>query len=102
MLNLVDLFCHVDDFCKIFMPQWQKYLIESGERQRLRQGRMRTSEIMTLIIAFHLSHQRNFKHFYIEFIGIYHKKDFPNLLSYTRFLEVMPTVLVPLSSFLHT
>ncbi|EKT62560.1 IS982 family transposase [Providencia burhodogranariea] len=81
------------------MPQWQKYLIESGERQRLRQGRMSSSEIMTIIIAFYLSYQRNFKHFYIGFIGIYHKKDFPNLLSYPRFLEVMPTILVPLSSF---
>ncbi len=81
------------------MPQWQKYLIESGECQRLRQTRMTSSEIMTIIIAFHMSHQRDFKHFYIGFIAIYHKKDFPTLLSYTRFLEVMPKVLVPLSSF---
>ncbi|AYA39373.1 IS982 family transposase [Xenorhabdus nematophila] len=99
MHNLVDLFCHVDDFCKLFMPQWQKYLIESGQRQRLRPTRMTTSEIMTIIIAFHMSHQRDFKHFYIGFITVYHKKDFPSLLSYTRFLEVMPTVLAPLSSF---
>lgn len=32
-------------------------------------------------------------------MGIDHKKDFPTLLSYTCFLEVIPTVLVPLSSF---
>lgn len=79
MRNLVNLFCHVDDFCKLFMPQWQKYLIESGECQRLRQTRMTSSEIMTIIIAFHMSHQRDFKHFYIGFIAIYHKKDFPTL-----------------------
>ncbi|SFU96562.1 IS982 family transposase [Xenorhabdus koppenhoeferi] len=99
MHNLVNLFCHVDDFCQNFMPQWQKYLIESGERQRLRQGRMTPSEIMTIIIAFHMSHQRDFKHFYIGFMMVYHKKDFPTMLSYTRFLEVMPTVLAPLSAF---
>ncbi len=78
MHNLVDLFCHVDDFCKLFMPQWQKYLIESGQRQRLRPTRMTTSEIMTIIIAFHMSHQRDFKHFYIGFITVYHKKTFPH------------------------
>ncbi|CDH26769.1 transposase (fragment) [Xenorhabdus bovienii str. kraussei Becker Underwood] len=99
MRNLVNLYCHVDDFCQIFMPQWQKYLIESGERQRLRQGRMSTSEIMTIIIAFHMSHQRDFKNFYLGFICLYHRKAFPTLLSYTRFLEVMPMVLIPLSSF---
>jgi hypothetical protein len=24
MKNLVELFCDVDDFCKVFIPQWQK------------------------------------------------------------------------------
>lgn len=28
MRKLVDLFCHVDDFCKAFLPQWQKLQLE--------------------------------------------------------------------------
>lgn len=60
---------------------------------------MSESEIMTIIIAFHRSHQRDFKNFYLSIIHRYHKNEFPILLSYTRFLEVMPSVLVPLSSF---
>ncbi len=36
MRKLVDLFCHVDDFCKAFLPQWQKLQLESGERKRNR------------------------------------------------------------------
>ncbi|PHM38151.1 transposase [Xenorhabdus mauleonii] len=51
MHNLVNLFCHVDDFCQNFMPHWQIYLIERGERRRLHQGRMAASEIMTIIIC---------------------------------------------------
>ncbi len=35
MRNLVNLFFHIDDFCKLFIPQWQKYLIGSDESQRL-------------------------------------------------------------------
>ncbi|MCX2793277.1 IS982 family transposase, partial [Vibrio sp. Sgm 5] len=99
MHKLVDLFCLVDDFCKAFLPQWQKLQLEHCERKRKRKGRMSESEIMTIIIAFHMSHQRDFKNFYLGIIHRYHKSEFPALLSYTRFLEVMPSMLVPLSSF---
>jgi hypothetical protein len=34
MNNLVELYCDVDDFCKVFIPQWQKQLLEDGGRQR--------------------------------------------------------------------
>jgi hypothetical protein len=28
MDNLVDVFCDVDDFCAVFMPQWKKKMWE--------------------------------------------------------------------------
>ncbi len=99
MHKLVDLFCHVDNFCQAFLLQWKITQLESGERKRNHERRMSESEIMTIIIAFHMSHQRDFKNFYLGIVHRYHKKEFPALLSYTRFLEVMPSVLVPLSSF---
>lgn len=99
MKKLTDLFCHVDDFCKAFLPQRQKLQLESGKRKRNRKGRMSESEIMTIVIAFHMSHQRDFKNYYLGIIHRYYKNEFPTLLSYTRFLEVMPSVLIPLSSF---
>lgn len=83
----------------IFVRPFYPLQLESGERKRNRKGRMAESEIMTIIIAFHMSHQRDFKNFYLGIIHRYHKNEFPTLLSYTRFLEVMPSVLVPLSSF---
>jgi hypothetical protein len=36
MKNLVELYCDVDDFCKVFIPLWQKQLLEDGTRKRLR------------------------------------------------------------------
>lgn len=54
MHKLVDLFCHVDDFCQFFLPQWQKLQLENSERKRNPKGRMSESEIMTIIIAFHM------------------------------------------------
>ncbi len=55
---------------------------------------------MTILILFHLSHYRDFKNFYLEHIWRYHHHDFPTLLSYTRFIRVAPSVLVPLCSYL--
>lgn len=99
MKNLVELFCDVDDFCKIFIPQWQKQLLADGTRQRQRETRMSTSELMTIVIGFHMSHHRDFKNYYLGYISSLYKKEFPNLLSYTRFLAIMPRLIVPMSAY---
>ena len=90
MKNLVELYCDVDDFCKVFVPQWQQKLIEDGSRSRHRECRLSMSEIMTIIIGFHMSHHRDFKNYYRGHVKQFYKKAFPDLLSYTRFLAVMP------------
>ncbi|PQQ36963.1 IS982 family transposase, partial [Photorhabdus luminescens] len=68
MDNLVEIFCDVDDFCRFFIPQWEQFCLDSGHRLRRRQGHMSPSEIMTILILFHRSHYRDFKHFYLEHI----------------------------------
>ncbi|MBD2822166.1 IS982 family transposase, partial [Xenorhabdus sp. 42] len=100
MNKLVEIFCNVDDFCRFFIPQWEQFCLTKGHRLRRRQGHMYPSEIMTILILFHMPHYRDFKHFYLEHIGKYHHHDFPTLLSYTRFVSVAPSVLVPLCSYL--
>jgi len=99
MDNLVEIYCDVDDFCRVFLPEWEKTLIATGKRQRRRKGRMSPAEIMTLIILFHRSNYRDFKNFYTGYVSRHLKDAFPSLLSYTRFLEVMPRVLVPLCGY---
>ena len=99
MDKLVEIYCDVDDFCCHFIPLWEQQLLTDGQRQRRRTGRLQASEIMTIIILFHHSHQRDFKNYYKGFVALYYADAFPDLLSYTRFLEVMPSVLVPLCSY---
>lgn len=99
MEKIDEIYCDVDDFCNVFIPEWEKVLIESGKRKRRRKGRMSSSEIMTIIILFHRSNYRDFKNFYLCYVHTHLKEAFPLLLSYTRFLEVMPKVLVPLCSY---
>ncbi len=100
MNKLVKIFCDVDDFCRFFISQSEQFYLDSGHRLRRRQGHMYPSEIMTILILFHLSHYRDFKNFYLEHIWKYHHNDFPTLLSYPRFVSVAPSFLVPLCSYL--
>lgn len=102
MKNLVELYCDVDDFCKVFVPQWQQQLIEDGSRSRHRECRLSMSEIMTIIIGFHMSHHRDFKNYYLGHVKQFYKKAFPDLLSYTRFLAVMPRTIVPMCAYFTT
>ncbi|MFN6069443.1 MAG: hypothetical protein ACK45T_20245 [Pseudanabaena sp.] len=62
--SLEALFCHVDNFCKIFEPKWRQMLLGNGLQQRQRTRCLSMSEIMTILIGFHQNHYRNFKHFY--------------------------------------
>ena len=47
-MMLIELYCVVDDFCKIFLPQWEAKLIETGQRKRIKDGNMSVGEIMTI------------------------------------------------------
>ena len=58
--NLVEKFCHIDDFCQVFMPKYQQQLVAAGQRCRVRAGELCMSEVMTILIGFHQSHYRNF------------------------------------------
>ena len=102
MKKLVELFCDVDDFCKVFIPQWQRQLLEDGSRMRKRDCRMSMGEIMTIIIGSHMSHHRDFKNYYLGYVSAFYRKDFPELLSYTRFLAIMPRAVVPMCAYFST
>jgi hypothetical protein len=101
-MSILELFCSVDDFWQQFAPQWQHDLLTSGQRQRLRPTQMYPSEIMTILILFHQSHYRTFKAYYTEYVQRHLHREFPALVSYHRFVELMPIVLVPLVAYLHT
>ena len=99
MDSLLELFCHVDDFCKAFLPHWNKQLL-SARRPRGRRRSLCMSEIMTILIHFHQSNYRNFKAFYLEHVMTHLRNEFPGLVSYNRFVELIPSVIVPLTLYL--
>ena len=57
---------------------------------------------MTILIAFHQSNYRTFKHFYLKHVCVYWCKEFPHLVSYSRFVQLKKEVLMLLRLYLST
>jgi Transposase DDE domain len=99
-MDILTLFCDIDDFCLLFEPLWRKRLLET--RQRNRPSALCLSEVMTILTLFHASSYRNFKAYYTEQVLKQYGWAFPRLVSYQRFVELMPSALVPLCGYLQT
>ncbi len=99
MCSLTELFCLIDDFCKEFEPEWNKRLLDDGEKKRERSTGLALSEIMTIIVFFHFMRHRIFKNFYNDFVCAFLRPAFPKLPCYERFIALMPRCSVPLAAF---
>ncbi len=90
-LDLTEVFCDVDDFYKAFQKYSQTLpLLTSLVGEKLCISRLSLSEVMTITIAFHGSGYRTFKEFYTLQVLPHWKRAFPKLVSYNRFVELMP------------
>lgn len=98
--NINAIYFLVDEFCKIYQ-QWQKARLISCNQIRIRAHKMSLSEMLTVMVLYHLSPCREFKSFYHYFLLTKHRRDFGNFLSYNRFVSLMPQLLVPLICLLH-
>ena len=101
-MNLTEIFCDVDDFCKVFEPEWNKELISEGIKMRQKKSGLSLSEVITIVIYFHLSGYRKFKDYYLKHVFIHLKSYFPNLVSYNRFVELSQEAVIPLVIYLKT
>lgn len=101
-MKLTQIYCDVDDFCRTFIPEWQKQQLTQGEKKRNRAPRMGYSEMLSILVYYQQSGYRTFKWFYQRLVQAYWRSAFPNLLSYNRFIEVLPKLLVPLTVFMHS
>jgi hypothetical protein len=100
-MSILEVFCSVDAFWQTFAPRWEAQQLASGRSRRGRPAQLHPSEIMTIRIWFHCSHYRTFKAYYTEHVQTHLRGEFPALVSYQRFVELMPTVVVPLLAYLH-
>jgi len=100
--KITEIFCSIDDFCIVFVPALQKRLLSTGKKTRNRAFTMSVSEVVTITVLFHLSGIRTFKHFYLFYVQKHLKKEFPNTVSYNRFVELMQANMFPLTLYMKT
>ena len=99
-MSLLKLFCNVDDFWQVFQARWLGVMLAPGAKPGVRSPGLSPSEIMTILIHFHQSHYRTFKAYYTEYVLMRRQPEFPGLVSYNRFVELTPTVIIPLLAYL--
>lgn len=95
---LTELFCSVDDFVK--SQKYNPVKALAVKKIRNRNGTMSMSELMTIVIWFHCSGYKTFKHYYLEHVCKHLRQDFPNLISYSRIIQLMPRLVMPLAAYL--
>ena len=65
--KVTEIFYMADDFCKFFDAMVAKYTLKpTGKRKYHRDSTMSKAEVMLIMILFHDSGYRCFKHFYLE------------------------------------
>ncbi len=57
---------------------------------------------MTILIIFHQSHYRNIKAHYRKHVLPHLRSEFPGLVSYTRFMDYIPSALIPFCAYFKT
>ena len=103
-MNIIALFCEIDDFFLAYekwKPATHCLPRETPPETRGRPRKLHPSEVMTLLIAFHESGYRAFKHFYLKHVCVYWRAEFPHLVSYgLRFVQLQEEVLTLLTLYL--
>ncbi|MFI3262935.1 MAG: IS982 family transposase [Rikenellaceae bacterium] len=99
--KVTEIYCIADDFCQELEKNGTNFQLElsDGKRHRNRRCSMSNSEIITILVCFQMGHFRNFKHFYLNYVATTLKSDFPNQLSYSRFIQLQHRIIVPLTLF---
>ena len=99
--KITEIFCATDEFCKKFNEELEKNLLfASGKKRRHREASLSDSEIITILLMFHLGGYKCFKHFYINYILAFRKDLFPSAVSYNRFVELESRVFFVMMFFL--
>lgn len=101
-LAVIELFCLVDDFCKKFQETLpiQLRIEYMKKKKRKKSSRTILSEVMTILLLFHRSNYRTFKHFYLTYVKPYLSHLFPNLVGYSRFVQLTSDAFFPLFCFI--
>lgn len=84
--KLIEVFCEIDDL----LNDYKIYREEQGTPIKELQTHLSCSEILTILVMYHLSGYKNFEYYYKNQILGRNKKDFPKAVKYQTFLGYIP------------
>ncbi len=94
-MDLTTSFYYLDEYCKLFEKHVDKRILSCGKNKRTRAMSLSLSEVMTIMVHYHVSGFKTFKDYYTRSGEI--KSAFPTMPSYNRFIELQQKALVPLT-----
>ena len=103
-MSIVSLFCEIHDFFMMYEAHLARHCLprKTPSERRGRRRRLHASEVMTILVAFHQSNYRTLKHFYEKHVCVYWSSEFPDLVSYSRFVQLQQEVFTLLTLYLYT
>lgn len=96
--KLIEIFVTVDDFIQPFEKALAARSLAQPRGSTTRQPDLASSEIITLLVYYHHSGYKNFQYYYERLVLTQLKTYFPRLVSYHRFLELLPRHFMPLQA----
>lgn len=87
---LTEIYVNVDDFCQENADLIRTIFRNTGILNKDHPSNLTLSEVMTILIYYHIMPYKNFKKYYTEYVAKDLKQDFPDLVSYNRFCELIP------------
>lgn len=100
--QVTEIYFTVDEFRLEFEKIIDNYSIseDTEVKTRKRKFKMNDSEVITIMIIFHRFGFRNLKHFYLYYVQKHMNSEFPETVSYNRFVELQQKAMLPMCCFL--
>lgn len=97
--DITFIYYFTDNFVKVYKT-WIAHKLLPDERVREREGRMSLAELLCILLCFYTSPCKDFKSYYLYYLPSKHRGCFAHL-SYSRFIQLLPRLLLPLTVLLH-
>ena len=99
--KITEIFFLADEYCIHFNKHINECVVQLNRttKSRNKPCGLSQSEVITILICFHLSAYRTLKHFYCDYVCVHLRREFPGLVSYNRFVELQSKADLPLMMF---
>jgi hypothetical protein len=99
--KLIEIYVNCDDFLKDFLKSYSQNQL-TNKKAVTREPDLTASELMSICVYYHLTGYKCFQYYYTEFVSKHLKSYFPKLVSYDRFVSLMPRVMPLFMIYLNT